>query len=292
MEFMVDETGLTIALYEYDAWGNILKETGSLALRNPLRYRGYVYDQETRLYYLNSRYYDPAIGRFISADTFASTGQGIIGYNMYAYCTNNPVSQLDPKGELPITTLILIGSAIAGVALAGYTAYKESKAGFDTAQIIGDSVFNGLAAFNILYSGGMTLYQCYQNICYLNGITPVTNIGAPKTIDSQLQVCANTANSTITGSGPVAGTQKHTVFASEVNALGNSKLVTEVSYKNASIVPYGTKGSIRFDVLQYGSGGTPIAAWDFKTGSAELTTSRIEQMQTKSGLFIPIKVVK
>ena len=78
----------------------------------------------------------------------------------------------------------------------------------------------------------------------------------------------------------------------EVNALANKNLAIEISYKNGEIVSYGTKGSIRFDVLQYNQKGVPIAAWDFKTGSATLTTTRIEQMQTRSGLNISIYVVK
>jgi len=72
--------------------------SGTLGIYNPLRYRGYVYDTETRLYYLQSRYYDPALGRFISADAFASTGQGILGNNMFAYCRNNPVIRKDASG--------------------------------------------------------------------------------------------------------------------------------------------------------------------------------------------------
>ncbi|MBE6990664.1 MAG: RHS repeat-associated core domain-containing protein, partial [Ruminococcaceae bacterium] len=59
--------------YTYDAWGNLLSVTGDMAdglgALNPLRYRGYVYDTETGLYYLGSRYYNPAWGRFINADT-------------------------------------------------------------------------------------------------------------------------------------------------------------------------------------------------------------------------------
>ena len=65
---------------------------------NPLRYRGYVYDAETGLYYLNSRYYNPVWGRFINADGFVSTGQGISGGNMFAYCGNNPVNHSDSSG--------------------------------------------------------------------------------------------------------------------------------------------------------------------------------------------------
>ena len=60
---------------------------------------GYVYDTETQFYYLQSRYYDPEIGRFINADSYASTGQGILGNNMFAYCGNNPVNYCDPAGE-------------------------------------------------------------------------------------------------------------------------------------------------------------------------------------------------
>jgi len=284
--------GSSGAIYAYDAWGNIISMTGDLAELNPLRYRGYVYDQETGFYYLNSRYYDPAVGRFINADSYASTGLGFLGYNMYAYCINNPVSQIDPDGEIAISTLILIGAGIVGAAFAGYTAYKEYKAGYDTVHIIGDSICNGLAGFSIMYTGGMSLYQCYQNYCYLNAITPVTSIGTQANVTSQLQSCANIANSKISGSGAVVGTKKHTAFAHEVNALGNQSLATEVSYKNGEIVPYGTSGSIRFDVLQYSPNGTPIAAWDFKTGSAVLSAARIDQMQTKSGLCIPIYVIK
>jgi len=66
---------------------------------NPLRYRGYVYDDVTQLYYLQSRYYDPEIGRFISADALVSTGQGLLGYNMFAYCGNNPIMRTDPTGQ-------------------------------------------------------------------------------------------------------------------------------------------------------------------------------------------------
>ena len=70
----------------------------SLGVMNPLTYRGYVYDHETGLYYLQSRYYNPTIRQFISPDAFASTGQGYLGYNMFAYCGNNPVNNYDPGG--------------------------------------------------------------------------------------------------------------------------------------------------------------------------------------------------
>ena len=95
---IVDAQGEVVAEYEYDPYGNILTATGPLADVNPLRYRGYVFDSETQFYYLQSRYYDPEIGRFLNADVYASTGQGVLGNNMFAYCGNNPVNYLDPAG--------------------------------------------------------------------------------------------------------------------------------------------------------------------------------------------------
>ena len=68
------------------------------AAKNRLTYRGYYHDKDLDMYYLKSRYYDPAISRFISADGYVSTGTGLLGYNMYAYCNNNPVMYVDPEG--------------------------------------------------------------------------------------------------------------------------------------------------------------------------------------------------
>ena len=87
-----------VATYSYDSWGNILTESGSLAELNPFRYRGYYYDVETELYYLQSRYYDPQVGRFINADSLVTTGNGMTSSNMFAYCLNNPVNGCDPCG--------------------------------------------------------------------------------------------------------------------------------------------------------------------------------------------------
>ena len=98
--------GVLKVAYTYDAWGNVLSVTGPLAdtlgYWNPCRYRGYVYDKETGLYYCNSRYYNPEIGRFINADSvLAGVGGSIQGYNMFAYCFNNPVNMADYSGNWP-----------------------------------------------------------------------------------------------------------------------------------------------------------------------------------------------
>ena len=97
---LVTESGAVAASYEYDAWGNILASSGSMAEKNPFRYRGYYYDSETGFYYLQSRYYDPATRRFINADSYASTGQGFVGTNMFAYCNGSPVLSSDSGGTI------------------------------------------------------------------------------------------------------------------------------------------------------------------------------------------------
>jgi len=103
-------TGTLIAEYCYDAWGNLVKlmdangavlSSGTnytVAMTNPFRYRGYYYDSETGFYYLNSRYYDPQVGRFINADGIIGANQDLAGYNLFAYCSNNPVNYDDPSG--------------------------------------------------------------------------------------------------------------------------------------------------------------------------------------------------
>ena len=88
-----------VAEYSYDSWGNVISATGELAELNPFRYRGYYYDNETGFYYLQSRYYDAGIGRFVNADGAYDTNQGVLGDNMYAYCLNNPVNMHDPDGR-------------------------------------------------------------------------------------------------------------------------------------------------------------------------------------------------
>ena len=91
--------GAVYAQYTYDAWGNVLTKSGSYADLNPLRYRGYYYDTETGFYYLQSRYYDPIVKRFINADSYGSTGTGLLGFNMFAYCENNPAVCIDSDGH-------------------------------------------------------------------------------------------------------------------------------------------------------------------------------------------------
>ena len=98
---IIDLAGTEVASYVYDSWGNIKDTKGDTTVRelNPIRYRGYVYDTETSLYYLQSRYYDPFTGRFLNADVYADTQSGTpLSTNMFSYCENNVVMNMDNKG--------------------------------------------------------------------------------------------------------------------------------------------------------------------------------------------------
>ena len=99
-------TGKLVVTYTYDAWGKLVElkdnTANSVGTQNPFRYRGYYYDTETSLYYLQSRYYDPDTGRFISSDGYISGASGTTkGYNLFVYCDNDPVNKSDDNGCWP-----------------------------------------------------------------------------------------------------------------------------------------------------------------------------------------------
>ncbi len=120
---IVDNNGNPKVYYQYDAWGNEVYCTGSMSSTlgndNPLRYRGYVYDEETELYYLQSRYYNPQLGRFLNADALVSTGQGILGNNMFAYCNNNPIRYADYNGRLLVEITVTTAGTVALLTVCG-----------------------------------------------------------------------------------------------------------------------------------------------------------------------------
>ena len=106
VEYIIDGNKNIVGAYKYDPYGNIIAGgTTAIAVINPLRYRGYYFDTDSGFYYLQSRYYDPATCRFINADVYTSTGQGILGNNMFAYCSNDPVKNADHLGYWGICVL-------------------------------------------------------------------------------------------------------------------------------------------------------------------------------------------
>ncbi len=154
---ILNSNGTEVVSYTYDAWGNILSITGShkdnLGVHNPLRYRGYVYDQETGLYYLQSRYYNPAICRFISADSISYLGADgtLVSYNLFAYCNNNPVMYSDPTGHMPNWLKFTIGA----VAFVGAIALTVATGGGAAAVALGVAKIVSSVAVSTLISAGV-----------------------------------------------------------------------------------------------------------------------------------------
>ncbi len=155
--------------YEYDAWGNSISTQefdsngNSISLDianvNPYRYRGYRYDEETSLYYLNSRFYDSNIGRFINADGLLGPQGNILGHNIYAYTQNNPVMMVDPNGHLAFFIATMIIGAIIGGILGYMYGRNQGHDGWEMARdIIVGTVAGGVmgAIGGALYSGAMT----------------------------------------------------------------------------------------------------------------------------------------
>ena len=216
---LVTESGAVAASYEYDAWGKILSSSGSKAEINPLRFRGYYYDTETGFYYLQSRYYDPVTHRFINADSYSSTGQGIIGYNMFAYCNNSPVIQADHTGEFGLLTLV---SAAVSAAVNVATTYIAAKATGQEYTLTDALVSAAIGAVNAIpgagpfiaggISGAYSAYTAVKNgatageaaLCFAVSATATTaSIGnlANLGTESALRIAATASADLVFGTG-------------------------------------------------------------------------------------------
>ena len=168
--------------YWYDAWGNhkVVSANGTTITSsthignvNPFRYRGYYYDTETGLYFLQTRYYDPEVGRFLNRDSVSyAAPEKIDGLNLYAYCLNNPVEFTDPYGttewwEWLGAGLIIVGlSAIAiattvisgGMASVGSALLIKTSLEF-TAAVTGAAAFSGIVSLSSQSNGEFSWEQ-------------------------------------------------------------------------------------------------------------------------------------
>ena len=176
----------SVATYEYDAWGNIVSSSGRLAEINPLRYRGYYYDNETGFYYLQSRYYDPANRRFINADIYASTdSNNALACNMYSYCWNNVVILYDSEGELPkIVTVLDVQTHATGTD-------NDSGAIFFATTITYTETFTVNSFFWTVYESSSTYTNSYEFKLTPNGVLQFDNtqVNANDLLKSQISEC-------------------------------------------------------------------------------------------------------
>ena len=199
---LANTAGVLVVEYIYDAWGNQVYCTGSfwntLGKHNPLRYRSYIYDEETGLYYLQSRYYNPEIGRFINADSLLSQG-AIQGNNMFAYCLNNPVNMADTTGQLPFFLVTAAIGAVIGGAIGGVIAAKNGGnvwAGIGIGVAAGGLAGAGLgAAAGVALAGSATASTASVAVG-ANAVASVTgsagvSAGLKMLADNVSQACSN-----------------------------------------------------------------------------------------------------
>jgi len=192
---ILDSTGTAVVNYVYDAWGRPISKTGSMAgtlgTVQPFRYRGYVYDEETGLYYLRSRYYNPNLGRFVNADRVFDANDSVTTYNQYAYCDNCPVIYLDSEGRGLFTSLVIgfvVGALVSGII--------EAAKGGDVEDIIISAVAGGVSG---LISVIPVFRNPYINSAIMGGVGNAVGAWIGGDIDSIYDVIDNFAEGAAAG---------------------------------------------------------------------------------------------
>ena len=154
-------SGTLVGSYTYDAWGKVTEnataaDTQGITETNPIRYRGYYYDTETRLYYLKSRYYDPAVKRFVNSDDtdVLNVQCDLYDKNLYSYCDNNPTMCKDSDGNIWISVAIGVGSQYAADVIGNLVAGKTGKDIFVPTSSVGDYIAAGVTS--LIPGAGLT----------------------------------------------------------------------------------------------------------------------------------------
>ncbi len=220
--------GEVIAEYRYDAWGNCEYDLASgIATANPFRYRGYYYDQETGLYFLQTRYYDPETGRFISQDDVTYLDpEHINGLNLYAYCCNNPVMNVDPTGTSwwsrfwksvagAIVKIVVGVVAIAALGVASVLTGGAAAAIF-TGAFIGAAA-GGLSSSIIAISTGQSLTEFANS--FLSGVVIGGITGAISGIGTPVGVLATSLGAKSLLSAATKSVFQATIFQVGANAI-------------------------------------------------------------------------
>ena len=177
---LVDSSNQVVVRYQYNSWGKVTstQDTSgvSLATLNPFRYRKYVYDPETGLYCLGSRYYDPEVGRFVNADdpgTIFAKPQELYNKNLYAYCDNNPVIREDIQGYFPIPCIV---GAVVGAVVSGFSYVLSSGGEIDGVELakscLVGAVSGALAPLDPLKK---TVQWVVAGAAIINGVNTIIN---------------------------------------------------------------------------------------------------------------------
>ena len=260
-------TGQVVARYSYDAWDKCTVTNASgytVGEKNPFRYRGYYYDTETGLYYLNSRYYNPEFGRFINADTtdvLSLPYYHPVQYNLFSYCNNNPVNDSDNDGQLSWLAKIAIGVAAIAVG-------------------IGVTILTGGAALPALAAGVKA--ACVAGAISAGASAAKTAVRAAVSGDSFSTVVQESAKAAADGfaDGFMAG--GITAGASQV-ASGGFKVAAKLGAKT------GRSGGIKLGNTKILS---PDAAWQKNNGGTLLKIGKTFRIDVGSNTLLHMHVPK
>jgi RHS repeat-associated protein len=252
-------------------------------------------DPETGMQYLNARYYDPALGRFISPDDWDPTKAGV-GTNRYAYAQNDPVNKSDPNGHVTGCGYGCL-QGMAKVNLVAAIAKKiEQKARELFYKISLDDAIKGSSPLLLRASPEVAKRAIEMRFQSASGRADTSDGvfgllpggGATKPFlslfkfgeSSFLRLMQKNATEAAaklgTGKGAIYGTRVHSEFQVANKASG---VKTEISYLNGKVVDYGTPGSVRLDAIR-GVDFAPKAVADLKTGAVGLTPARIAEIRS------------
>ncbi|AOT68322.1 RHS repeat domain-containing protein [Geosporobacter ferrireducens] len=214
---LVDENGNIVNRYTYDEWGNLLASDETI--ENPIRYAGEYYDEETGLYYLRARYYDPTIGRFISKDSYEGAVTNPLSMNQYIYCMNNPLVYVDPSGNIPEKTRAYLMGLIHAID-DGFFFGAASKLTGNTPAGWQNSSY--AKEFNETYTAGKITNQIYGLVNISSGL---------KDLISKGKFVINSAGELVSvGTGEVVGVFK-TVKGTIVFSLSNKGASNGADFK-------------------------------------------------------------
>ena len=230
-------SGTLIGSYNYDAWGKVTEnatsaDTQGITETNPIRYRGYYYDSEAGMYYVNSRYYDPAVKRMINADDDSLstvTPQGLTDKNYFAYCDNNPVTRADGEGDC---WHIIVGAAV-GVAtqyafdvIANFADKKSFTEAFKPTSTFADygaaALSGALAATGISAGASIIANAAIRGVTYLANCR-YKEVKATKK-DFAVSVAVGAASGFVGGSG-ANGKKLRGVYSRSKQVINSTKSV-------------------------------------------------------------------
>ena len=275
---LVDADGKVVVKYTYDSWGKVVAVTGELAdtvgVQNPFRYKGYYYDNETGMYYLKSRYYDAEIKRFICADGYFSTGVGKHDCNMFLYCNNNPIMNVDVNGYSFISFVKksisfvkdIVGAVSKGISISGGSAVAIATS--DGPSPVMDFVAAGIVL-------GFSIYEYYKDKIHDNTQTKILSLPRNKK-DVAIYRYGGTNPGNLTPSQKDSDTGLS--FSTIPPRMGGKAAVTTINTLNKTGIVYAYQDKLtHVSVVPV---GVSIQTW-INAGSGSIWTQAVKSVVVK-----------